>query len=361
MGGEKIEAAKAAASRIVQKMADHDFFALVAFSTEAATLVKAVQVGPNRPAILGHIQQLQAGGDTYLGKGLQAAIGEIGPLCKGGANSTFYLLTDGAVHDAKACTDLLPTIRQSGIAVYAGGVGNGYNQEFLDQICADPFEKGQFLVEHISLKELQTLATAFEQYLAKRGHVVTANCRLTVECPPMRVKLYGGTAEEHGRKLTFDAQNTTLLPDLPADEERVFWIEFLVRPDIEQKILLARFSLRYDLPMTGISQVATEEAAHLEITRDPIRGNTINPDVEKLIKKIQGVQMATAASADVANKEVGMAVKKLRGTTRIFKELGLEKEAKEFAELADAIEKSTPEQLDGHAKELRGKTKRYSE
>jgi hypothetical protein len=363
MKGDKIEAAKAAATRVVQRMADHDVFALVAFSGEPETLVKASQVGLNRQNILGLIQNLQAGGSTYFCKALRAAASEIRPHAKAEANSAFYVLTDGKVDDPQECLAFVPDVHQAGIAIYGGGIGDDYQREFLFQICDDPFEKGnkRFLVDHVKLSELQTMATAFEQFLALRGHVVTANCRLSIECPPMRVRLFGATTKEHTRKLTFDAQHTATLPDLPAGQEHAYWIEFVVKPDIEQTILLARFRLRYDLPTASVKQAETVETVHLEITRDPLRANTVNPKVEKLIREIQAVQMMASATADLEKKDVRGATKKLRGTTKIFKDLGMEQKAQEVEEQADAIEQSAPEQLDRHANELRGKTKRFSE
>src|SRR5579885_1686553 len=58
MSGQKIETAKAAAARVVDRLANGDTFTLVAFSGEAEVLVPACRVGEQRKDIAARISRL---------------------------------------------------------------------------------------------------------------------------------------------------------------------------------------------------------------------------------------------------------------------------------------------------------------
>ncbi|MDW8077759.1 MAG: VWA domain-containing protein, partial [Thermoguttaceae bacterium] len=146
MAGQKIETAKAAAVKVVNSLADHDVFALVAFSAEPEVLVPACRVGEHRTAIASWISRLGPESWTLLAKGMRTALMQIEPHCREDVASSMFILTDGLAQDQEECLKLAPDILQRGISIYAGGIGEDYDHAFLEKLCADPVEKGKFLV-----------------------------------------------------------------------------------------------------------------------------------------------------------------------------------------------------------------------
>jgi Ca-activated chloride channel family protein len=360
MSGQKIETAKAAAARVVDRLADEDTFTLVAFSSEAEVLVPACRVGNQRRDIAARISRLGPESATLLAKGMRAAADQIGAHCRDGVASSMFILTDGEAQDQAECLGLAPGIVQRGISIYAGGIGEQYNHAFLEKLCADPVEQGKFLVDHIDLSTLDRMGNLFESYLKRKGHVVTSNVRLFVTFP-RRVNLRSVQAEEHAQAIQLDAQQSFPVADLYAGKQQRYLFEFVTTPSAAGNMQLARFRLRYDLPASNVRQAEAEVDAIIEITEDPSRANIPNSKVLQVAKKLQATKLSEAAEADLARKDIRGATKKLERVTRALEELGEHDQAREVKERATALEQSDPQNLDLEIKRLRGTTKRLSE
>jgi Ca-activated chloride channel family protein len=360
MSGQKIETAKAAAARVVDRLADQDTFTLVAFSSEAEVLVPACRVGDQRKDIAARISRLGPESATLLAKGMRAAADQIGATCRDEVASSMFILTDGEAQDQAECLGLAPGIAQRGISIYAGGIGEQYDHAFLEKLCADPVEQGKFLVDHIDLSTLDEMGNLFESYLKRKGHVVTSNVRLFVTFP-RRVSLKGVQAEEHAQAIQIDAQQSFPVADLYAGKQQRYLFEFVTTPSAAGNMQLARFRLRYDLAASNVRQAEAETDAMIEITEDPSRANIPNSDVLQVAKKLQATKLSEAAEADLARKDIRGATKKLERVTRALEELGEHDQAREVKERATALEQSDPQNLDLEIKRLRGTTKRLSE
>jgi len=360
MSGQKIETAKAAAARVVDRLADEDTFTLVAFSSEAEVLVPACRVGNQRRDIAARISRLGPESATLLAKGMRAAADQIGAHCRDGVASSMFILTDGEAQDQAECLGLAPGIVQRGISIYAGGIGEQYDHAFLEKLCADPVEQGKFLVDHIDLSTLDRMGNLFESYLKRKGHVVTSNVRLFVTFP-RRVNLRSVQAEEHAQAIQLDTQQSFPVADLYAGKQQRYLFEFVTTPSAAGNMQLARFRLRYDLPASNVRQAEAEVDAIIEITEDPSRANIPNSKVLQVAKKLQATKLSEAAEADLARKDIRGATKKLERVTRALEELGEHDQAREVKERATALEQSDPQNLDLEIKRLRGTTKRLSE
>ncbi len=360
MSGQKIETAKAAAARVVDRLANGDTFTLVAFSGEAEVLVPACRVGEQRKDIAARISRLAPESATLLAKGMRAAVDQIGVHCREGVASSMFILTDGQAQDQAECLSLAPGIVQRGISIYAGGIGEQYDHAFLEKLCADPVEQGKFLVDHIDLSMLDRMGALFESYLKRKGHVVTSNVRLFVTFP-WRVSLKNVQAEEHAQAIQLDAQQSFQVADLYAGKQQRYLFEFVTTPSAAGNMQLARFRLCYDLAASNVCQAEAETDAMIEITEDPSRANIPNSEVMRVAKKLRATKLSEAAEADLERKDIRGATKKLKQVTRALEELGEHDQAREVEERATALEESDPQNLDLEIKRLRGTTKLLSE
>lgn len=361
MTGRKIETAKAAAVRLVSQLADGDMFTLVAFSTEPEVVVPSCYVGQHRQTISQRISRLGPEAWTHLAKGMRTALGQIESHCREDVTSSMFILTDGLAQDQDECLAFAPRILERGISIYAGGIGEDYDHAFLEKLCADPVERGKFLVDHIDMSTLeQDMQRILENYLKRKGHVVTSNVRLFVTFP-RQVRLKSVYAEEHAQEIQLDSQQSFPVADLCAGKQQRYLFEFVIIPSSAGKMQLARFRLRYDLPANNIRQAEAVTDAIIEVTEDASRANIPNSEVLKVAKKLQATKLSEAAEADLARKDIRGATKKLERVTRTLEELGEHERAKEVKERVTALEQSNPENLDLEIKRLRGTTKRLSE
>lgn len=293
MHGTKIETARVAAERVVKQLADNDTFTLVTFNESHEVVVPATRIGGSRESIMRQIRSIDAGGRTNMTGALQSALANLRPHCGAQVTSAMYILTDGEVHDAAECLPVASSVFQQGVSIYSGGIGDEYKHDFLDKICFDPVEKGKYLVEDIALTKLSQMSTKFEEFVARKGHVVSANCRLTINVD-RGAELYSATAVEHARVLNLDAARSTTIPDVAVGTTATYKFEFQVRSQIEGFAPLAQFRLKYDLPGSNVLNAEAITVASVAITHNQ-NDWVSNPVVTHVERKMSATQMMEAA------------------------------------------------------------------
>ena len=139
MSGERIEAARMAAARAIERMHPDDVVSVVAFDDVIETVA-----GPDRRArhhdLVHTLLQLDTRGSTNLSGGwlrgrehMQHARGLIGSLP--GSSRRILLLTDGhanvGITEPSTLVELARTARTMGITTTTVGIGNGYDDALL--------------------------------------------------------------------------------------------------------------------------------------------------------------------------------------------------------------------------------------
>jgi Ca-activated chloride channel family protein len=139
MAGGRLEAAKEALVRVVERLDDRDRFGLVVFDQQAEVVVPAGRVGDSgRPDILRGIRDVRPGGTTDLSAGYFRGLQEARRVC-GEAGATIVLVSDG--HANSGIVD--PTALRQTAARAAGqlittstvGIGEGYDDTILDTVA----------------------------------------------------------------------------------------------------------------------------------------------------------------------------------------------------------------------------------
>lgn len=139
MGGDRIEAARVAAARAVERLHPDDVVSVVAFDNVIET-VAAPERRSRHHNLVATLLQLDARGSTNLSGGwlrgrehMQHAQGMIGNLP--GSSRRIVLLTDGhanaGITEPATLVELARTARQMGITTTTVGVGEGYDDALL--------------------------------------------------------------------------------------------------------------------------------------------------------------------------------------------------------------------------------------
>lgn len=135
MKAEKMDLLKAAAINFLRDMRQEDIFSIVAFSDRAEVIIPAAHQ-EDRKRLESRIRDIQAGGATEMLQGLQAGMDEVRQGRDARRINHVILLTDGHTYgDEEACLELAATASGEGIGITAMGLGDGWNDSFLDQVA----------------------------------------------------------------------------------------------------------------------------------------------------------------------------------------------------------------------------------
>jgi Ca-activated chloride channel family protein len=140
MEGAKIQAARASAKTIVERLADGDILSLDAFSDHARTLIPPTRLtAETRARALSVIAELGVGGSTNMFEGLELAQMHVAQTPDDHPVRRVVLISDGQANVGPSSPQALGELAQRGLGVGAQvtslGVGLDYDERTLDAIA----------------------------------------------------------------------------------------------------------------------------------------------------------------------------------------------------------------------------------
>jgi len=139
MGGDRIEAARTAAARAVERLHPQDVVSAIAFDDTVDVIARPAR-RDQQPQLVTRLLALDVGGSTNLSGGwlrgrqhMEQALGLLGGMA--GTSRRIVLLTDGhanaGITDPSTLVELARTARLLGITTTTIGVGEGYDDDLL--------------------------------------------------------------------------------------------------------------------------------------------------------------------------------------------------------------------------------------
>lgn len=210
MEGASIEAVRASAAALVDKLRDGDRIAIVAFHSRVDVLVPSIIVSPaTRPRLERAIAGIRAHGTTDLAGGLAAALAEVHQHQLAQGVNRIVLLSDGVPNTSAQLPSLIAQTHQLGITVTSLGLGIDYDTALMTQIARDT--GGEF---HY-LEKPEEVAAVFDHELMKMTTIVGRGLQLRLAPGP------GVTIESMpGLQPAGDGSVYATVGDLPAGETR---------------------------------------------------------------------------------------------------------------------------------------------
>jgi Ca-activated chloride channel family protein len=136
MNGPRLDRLKVAAYQIVEQLTEEDIFSVIGFSDEAEVLVPASTLR-DKPGARARIAIMQAFGGTEIYQGLRAGLNEVRRYIAKKYVNHIILLTDGRTFgDEEQALELADKAAKDGISISAMGLGDEWNDTFLDQIAS---------------------------------------------------------------------------------------------------------------------------------------------------------------------------------------------------------------------------------
>lgn len=136
MQGVRLDRIKSAARQIIEGLDKSDFFSIVAFSDHAEVILPS-QSCQNKTSIMSKVNAIQANGGTEILEGLMAGLLELQQNISPKSVNHLTLLTDGRTYgDEDDCLLLGVLAESDGIVISGLGIGDEWNDTFLDQLTA---------------------------------------------------------------------------------------------------------------------------------------------------------------------------------------------------------------------------------
>lgn len=136
MKGPRLERVKVATHQIIDQLTNKDRLAIVTFSDRAEVLVPSALV-TDKPGIKAKVTMTQANGATEMFQGLEAGYKEVLRNVSRNLVNHIILITDGRTYgDEPQCLALADRAAQDGIGISAMGIGEEWNDVFLDQLAS---------------------------------------------------------------------------------------------------------------------------------------------------------------------------------------------------------------------------------
>jgi Ca-activated chloride channel family protein len=195
MQGPKMEVAKAAAIEVLRKLRAEDIFGLVAFSDRAEVLAPAAYRNDPRK-LESQLRALPTFGATEIYHGLKAGIEQVHRNLGPGRVNHVILMTDGHTYgDEETCLDLAAQAASQGIGISSLGIGQDWNDAFLDTLTAHTSGSNNYIsrpedIQRLLTEKFNALARVFAEdvtldFKLKPGVSLNYAFRLQPESGPL--------------------------------------------------------------------------------------------------------------------------------------------------------------------------------
>ena len=154
MQGEKMDTVKSAAIQVLRNLRPQDILSVVAFSDRAEVIIPASYL-QDRTRLEAKIQMIQPSGATEMLQGLELGIREVMRSLDSKRINHIILLTDGHTYgDEQECLALAPGLAERGIGVSGMGIGQEWNDIFLDVLSTRTGGSSAYIAQPQDIKRL---------------------------------------------------------------------------------------------------------------------------------------------------------------------------------------------------------------
>lgn len=198
MRGQKLTDAKRAAREFVQRVTEGDRLALVHYGTDVTTYPSTLMTAEERERMLAFVDAIEDDGSTNISGGLEAAANELRPYVNQFRVSRAILMSDGqptaGLVREEELTQLARSLRTSGIAVSALGVGEDFNENLMQGLA----EQGGGFTGFLDSSQLSEV---FNRELEQATGTVARSVEARLDLPPqvLRAEVMGASTILEGR------------------------------------------------------------------------------------------------------------------------------------------------------------------
>jgi Ca-activated chloride channel family protein len=175
MNGTRLDKLKVAAHQIIDQLSEQDILTVIGFNDRAEVIIPATPVR-DKPSLKAKVSMMTASGGTEIYKGLSAGLEQNRRFLAPKLVNHIILLTDGNTYgDDQACLELGKSATKDGIVISAMGLGQEWNDKFLDELASTTGGTSSYIKSANSVikflnEHVRNLSDAF----AERVHISVA-------------------------------------------------------------------------------------------------------------------------------------------------------------------------------------------
>jgi len=314
MQGTRLEHLKTAVSLIIDKLAPDDLISIISYSDRAEIVTEPTHI-QNKNQIISHVRNIQASGGTEIFQGLNAGVELMRGTSLNQYNNHLILLTDGHTYgDAEQCIELAQKASEEKIGFSAFGIGDEWNDNFLDQIVAPSGGRSAYIEQ----------PTQIIDYLQERiqglGLIHARNLCLKKSFPEYTTPQYGFKLLPFAQPLDISGSEIKL-GNLEGKGSLALLIELLLQPQEHETRITIPIEITAEIPeQNNQVQKITKQIQILVTTRAP---ETDPPkDIVKAVRMLNMYRMNEKVWEDIEAGHVGVAATRLRHLTTRLLEAG---------------------------------------
>ena len=342
MAGDKINAARMAAERFVQRLGDGDALAIISYGTDVTVDLGLTEItGETRGRALSIVRHIEEGGGTNIDGGLLAARNLLQAQDLGARVGRVVLISDGRPTEGDRRTAVLAGhtsgLRGAGAVTSTLGLGLDYNEDLMEQLAVEGGGRYHYLRDGSQLAQI--LDNEFEH----GSNVVARGVRVHLprQLAGLRVVQSPGSRDiGNADKLVVD------VGDMAAGEERHILVKLESQGQVGETVFVAP-ELTYHKPGATVDMLVahradpfrvlpTTDLAQLNASRrDDVRVRVLQ--VEASLALTESMQAWSTGDVSLAKKRLERARSDVREAARATGNATLAAEAKNLDDVAQTV------------------------
>ena len=276
MKGEKMDMVKASALHLINNLRSEDILSVISFSDHAEQVLPASLRHDARRAAI-KIRAIHPKGGTEILQGLKMGVDEVRKHLTKQRVNHIVLLTDGQTYgDEEQALALAEQVATLGIGISGFGIGDDWNDQFLDALAAKSGSNSNYIAEPQQIQEFlerkfKELASIFaEDIVLEYQKIENVNLTYAFRIQPNETHL----AHE----------SPIMLGSILRDQPLKLLLEFEVHPGalLESDTALFRGALKYDIPALS----ATVSRMRVSLKRKITEAADLTPPPPALINAL---------------------------------------------------------------------------
>ena len=144
MSGNRLNTVKDTATQIIHSLNPEDILSVVTFNDRAEVIIPATR-NQNLNMLTAKISIIHPGGGTEIFQGLETGFQELNKNLNQRFSNHMILITDGRTYgDEDQCLQLAGQAAAHGITIHSIGIGDEWNDEFLDTLASSTGGNSEF-------------------------------------------------------------------------------------------------------------------------------------------------------------------------------------------------------------------------
>jgi len=314
MQGQRLDFLKSAVELVLSKLAPEDIISIVTFSDRADVVQPAVRI-TNKSSVIARVRNIHASGGTEIYQGLLAGVEQLQQMPLHQYNNHLILLTDGHTYgDAKECIDLSARAAAQQIGISAFGLGDEWNDSFLDSLVMSSGNQSAFI------EEPTQIVTYLQQRIQGLGLIHARNLRLKKELPSQVVLQYGFKLLPFAQPL--DTSGTEVkLGNIEGKGALSFLLELALQPQQHEGRITIPLEITADIPERTAKEQTFKSQIQILVSANPVEAMPPK-DLVKAVRMLNMYRMNEKVWEEIEAGNMGMAATRLQHLTTRLLEAG---------------------------------------